>query len=307
MEGVSTFLESSTIHGLTYLSTTRKHARLFWILVVLAGFIGAGVLINESFGSWSESPVKTTVETLPISGIKLPKVTICPPKNTFTDLNYDLIFTENKTLTDEMRHEMFKYVVEVLEEDSFSQNNWTKLQEEDRFYNWYHGYTEIKSPLWYHDHWTNDDYFRYNLDTSSTSGVVTTQYFGKRFQPDLVERNLGYWVTIYVPKNVWNNENVTLHFNVENVLMKAISKDSKDEIGIEGDNVVNTKVHKNFTRPFMSHFISLKRDVVWKEVEQLKMDVMPGFRFSWWYTSNGVEVTSYPKYENYEITKQFRR
>ena len=119
MEGVSTFLESSTIHGLTYISTTRKYARLFWILVVISGFIGASLLIKESFDSWSESPIKTTVETLPISEITFPKVTVCPPKNTFTDLNYDLMMTENVTLTKEMRDEMFEYAVGVINEDSF--------------------------------------------------------------------------------------------------------------------------------------------------------------------------------------------
>ena len=110
MEGVRTFLESSTIHGLTYISTTRKYARLFWILVVLTGFFGASLLIKESFDSWAESPVKTTIETLPISEIRFPKVTVCPPKNTFTDLNYDLMMIENITLTKEMRDEMFEYV-----------------------------------------------------------------------------------------------------------------------------------------------------------------------------------------------------
>ena len=146
MEGVRTFLESSTIHGLTYISTTRKYARLFWVLVVIAGFVCASLIINESFDSWSESPIKTTIETLHISEISLPKVTVCPPKNTFTDLNYDLMMTENITLTEEMRDEMFKYALEVINEHSFSGNNWTKLHEEDRFYNWYHGYTEIKAP-----------------------------------------------------------------------------------------------------------------------------------------------------------------
>ena len=101
MEGVTTFLESSTIHGLTYISTTRRYARLLWILVVITGFVGASLLIKASFDSWSESPVKTNMETLPISEIKLPKVTVCPPKNTFTDLNYDLMMTKNMTLTDE--------------------------------------------------------------------------------------------------------------------------------------------------------------------------------------------------------------
>ena len=75
--------------------------------------MGAGFLIKESFNSWSESPIKTTIETLPISKIKFPKVTVCPPKNTFTDLNYDMMMTEHITLTEEIRDEMFKYAVEV--------------------------------------------------------------------------------------------------------------------------------------------------------------------------------------------------
>ena len=110
MVGVRTFLESSTIHGLSYISTTRKYARIFWILVVLAGFIGAAFLIHESFYSWSESPVTTTVETFPISDVRFPKVTVCPPKNTYTDINYDLLISENITLTDKMRDEMFNQI-----------------------------------------------------------------------------------------------------------------------------------------------------------------------------------------------------
>ena len=88
MESIRNFLESSTIHGLSYISTTRKYVRVFWILVVIGGFSGAGVLIFTAFQSWADSPVKTTIETHPISEITFPKVTVCPPKNTFTNLNY---------------------------------------------------------------------------------------------------------------------------------------------------------------------------------------------------------------------------
>ena len=149
MEGVRTFLESSTIHGLTYISTTRKYARILWIIIVLAGFIGASLIIKESFVSWSESPIKTTIETLPISEIKFPKVTVCPPKNTFTDLNYDLMMTENlSTSLYPKRPESFGKAVELFDSESFSFFNWTKLHEKDRFYNWYHGFTEIKRPTY---------------------------------------------------------------------------------------------------------------------------------------------------------------
>ena len=90
--------------------------------------------------------IQDLFETFPISEITFPKVTVCPPKKTYTDLNYDLMMTENITLSEEMRDEMFKYALEVINEESFSGNNWTKLHEKDRFYNWYHGYTQIKSP-----------------------------------------------------------------------------------------------------------------------------------------------------------------
>ena len=73
MENVKNFLESSTIHGLAYIATGRKHVRLFWLLIVITGFTGAGFLIHTSFKSWADSPVKTTIETLPITEITFPK------------------------------------------------------------------------------------------------------------------------------------------------------------------------------------------------------------------------------------------
>ena len=91
MEGVRTFLESSSISGLNHISTTKKCARVFWVLVVITAFFLSGVLIFESFDSWSNSPVRTTIETLDIREIQFPKVTVCPPKNTLTDLNYDFM------------------------------------------------------------------------------------------------------------------------------------------------------------------------------------------------------------------------
>ena len=54
MGEIKSFLESSTIHGLAYLTNPKKYLRLFWTLVVIAGFTGAGVLIYKSFQSWDE-------------------------------------------------------------------------------------------------------------------------------------------------------------------------------------------------------------------------------------------------------------
>ena len=106
MDGLKNFLESSTIHGLVYIAVTKNLVRLFWILVVITGFTLAGVLIYQSFKAWDESPVTTTIETHQISDITLPKLTVCPPKHTYTDLNYDLTMIGNMTLNNYTRNKL---------------------------------------------------------------------------------------------------------------------------------------------------------------------------------------------------------
>ena len=303
MEGITTFLESSTIHGLTYISSTRKYARVFWIIVVITGFVGASFLIKESFDSWSESPVKTTIETLPISEVKLPKVTVCPPKNTFTDLNYDLMMTENVTLTEEKRDEMFKDAVSVICKDSFFKNDLTKLHEEGRLFNWYHGYTRVTS-----SEYDNLEVLGIDIYTSATSGVVTTQFYGEQFKPELVDKSLEYSVTVFSPPSTMNNENVTLHFKVEKVSMKVSPLQSTGVyFSMGGDVLVPDEMtgYKNFTPPGFNRFMEFARQVVTEEVESQTLHVMPGFRFSWWHTG---PVGSPEKiYKNKEENKQFVR
>ena len=122
MEAVRDFLESSSINELNHIANSSKLAKLFWIFVVIQGFVISTYLIYESFENWKENPVWTTVSTLPISELKFPKVTVCPPKNTFTDMNYDLIAAENKTLSKEKKKELFEYIVELIEENIFMDN-----------------------------------------------------------------------------------------------------------------------------------------------------------------------------------------
>ena len=64
MEVVRDFMHSSTIHGLSHVAANGRLVRLLWIYVVIAGFTGAAVMIYQSFSSWSDSPISTTIETL---------------------------------------------------------------------------------------------------------------------------------------------------------------------------------------------------------------------------------------------------
>ena len=298
MARISTFLESSTIHGLTYISTTRKYAKVFWILVVLTGFTAAGYLIQTSFQSWADSPIKTTIETLPISEIKFPKVTVCPPKNTYTDLNYDLMLAENFTLTKKMRDNLISYSQKVIDEHTFM-DDLNMFQEEDRYYNWYYGYSKIERTY-------TDQYGRLNYDifTSATSGVVTTQYFGEQFQSHLVKRNLLYHVNVYPPLSVRNNPNVTLHIKLEKLSMTGMSA-GWDNIVLEGSNIEAglSSATFNFTPPSEKRWIALTRNNITKEdLKTMDLESMPGFNLSWYYS--GAEVQQANKlYDTQNFTR----
>ena len=51
----------------------------------------ASYLINSSYVDWSNSPVSTSISTVPIEDLPFPKVTVCPVKGANTALNYDLM------------------------------------------------------------------------------------------------------------------------------------------------------------------------------------------------------------------------
>ena len=144
MKGLKNYLESSTVHGLAYIGQTRNFAKIFWILVVISGFTGAGVMIHQSFANWQESPVMTTVETLPISEVTFPKVIVCPPENKITNLNYDLVIAENKSVNlknyiDDIPY-LFQKKIEAYNFDMNMEEIYENFfQEEKGFRNWYKG------------------------------------------------------------------------------------------------------------------------------------------------------------------------
>ena len=100
MDKVKEYLESSTIHGLSYISTSKSRiAKAGWLIIVVLGFGSAGYLILSSFSDWASSPVSTTITPHPVSDLPFPDVTICPPKGLNSALKYDLLMLANMTIS----------------------------------------------------------------------------------------------------------------------------------------------------------------------------------------------------------------
>lgn len=143
MDDFKYFLESSSINGLSHIASSRKLSRLFWITVVVTGFLGASFLINSSFQAWNESPINTVIETLSIDKIGFPQISVCPPKNTFTSLNYDLLMANHTSRLDEKQISLLinTTVVKMQElENEIATANF--LEDVNRFRNWYRGIDE---------------------------------------------------------------------------------------------------------------------------------------------------------------------
>ena len=217
MEQIKAFLDTSTIHGLSWISSTSQCSRIFWIIVVISGFSFALFLINQSFYN------STTVATLPISQVKFPNVTVCPPKNSFLNLNYDIQQAEKISLTKDSRKELLDYVTDVIQEEFYEEvmKNLAKFVDPDRFYNWYHGMTKIIYP--YYSPMKN--HLFYTLYTSATSGNFSTQYFREPFNVFKVNGKVSSSLYVYVPYIMKDSSNSTLQFSIEKTTIMEYSDD----------------------------------------------------------------------------------
>ena len=297
MEGVRKYLESSTVHGLIYIATTKKYARLFWILVVIAGFTGAIILIYKSFQSWEESPVATTIETRPITEITFPKVTVCPPKDTYTDLNYHLTKINNISLENDTRDKLVTYALELLNDHLYEalMTKVSLLEYHDRYYNWYHGLTDITIPR------SNRKLYA-TVKTSAISGSIFTQHFGDKFDPAKVYTDIEYNINIYPPRITQKDENATFHFDIEKIVMKDLTI-GMDKFWINGAEMINYAEMKHFTKNFtpplpgrdkLRYIHHTRSDIILPDVRKQHLQLMPGFKVSWFYS--GVEAESEAKF-----------
>ena len=199
MDGVREFLESSTIHGFTYLAKSSRLVRMFWVGVVFTGFSVAGVLIQQAFSSWASSPISTTIETLPISDLDFPNVTVCPPRNSFTSLNPDLLMARNIIFETEKRRELSDFVSTAaldITYQAYRKEYEEYLEGEGKYRNWYRGISKMEII------YGIDDFKTYYFMTTAPAGSFSTPDFGEPFNTNLFDCRLKTQVYIHVPDNL---------------------------------------------------------------------------------------------------------
>ena len=268
------------------------------------GFSLASYLVNDSFANWSESPFKTTIETRPISELTFPKVTVCPPKNTFTDINYDLMMLENITLTVEQKNELLEITLNELHDQYYQDvimKNISEIDEENMFFNWYHGYTELKLPYWANG-------LIYYIQTAATTGKIGTKYFGEKYNPGI--RNAAkasFEIRIYTPEYAIYNTSFTLTLEIEKV-----SGLGKQTIYVSEYGFLDSEdqlVVINFTAPVFKYSIRYQRDYS-NEKENIDTEShkkMPGFLLKWRYNLKLDAEAKYTDERFYHENYEFRR
>ena len=290
MEHIKLFFDTSTIHGLSWISRTKRWSRLFWTLIVFGGFTVAGYFINESFYNWKQSPISTTIETLPITQITFPNVTICLPNRSFLNLNYDLNKAESAKFKKKTMDKLFDNVLNIIQDEFYKESivNLSKVEDPDKFYNWYHGYTQMQYP--YYSKYHNQLF--YYVTTSATSANISTQYFGTKFDPYKVDGYIHIMVNFHVHSSAIDNRNITLMLNVQKNTMQEVSENdrmiftyylSMDFNPITVDIEAELKHWSRNVSMLSNYAIKLDRKVSLDEIRNVELDVMPGFVLSWNY------------------------
>ena len=116
MDILKEFLESTTIHGLYYISTCKSwFAKAGWMVVVALGFASSTFLIHSSFADWAASPVATTITPHSVADLPFPNVTICPPKGLNGALKYDLMRLAKKNISLGKKEELLDMTARVFQ------------------------------------------------------------------------------------------------------------------------------------------------------------------------------------------------
>ena len=291
MENIKLFLETSTIHGLQYLSTARKLDKVLWTFIVAFGFLSAGLLIYQSFQNWSKNPITTTTTILPINEAKLPKITVCPPKNTYTNLNYDIQMADDvQLLNNKTQKKILKRFLMKMHEFDFLKTYSRLFEGPEQFMNWFKGinvFDKSNIPQYSSSHQT--------FTTYSNNGTIQTPHFREAFNEENFTIRASYYMKFKPPKEMAHN--ISLFLQIEYDINKEFEKIELNYKEIElSENPMLVELQLEKFRPYFD--LVFKRDFV-NEINFLswKKKKMTGMKISWYYSEEFIPTRN--KNENF--------
>ena len=173
MDILKEFLESTTIHGLYYISTCKSRiAKAGWMVVVALGFAASTFLIHSSFADWAESPVATTITPQSVAELPFPNVTICPPKGLNGALKYDLMKLANRSLSSEEKEELVQISARLFYDAGWK--DLLKLIGKGNIENLYRGFQEVIP-----------EKEKITVRVSNPNGTFESIYLGQKLTPHL--------------------------------------------------------------------------------------------------------------------------
>ena len=145
----------------------------------------------------------------------------------------------------------------------------------------------------------------------TTSGIISTEHYGEKFDAGKVEANILYELTINFNNmglDLCNGDSATLHVEIEMV--------SIDGYGEEKFLFHNTIQEENISPynytlecgGYENINIKFERKVSMEDVRKMDMEKMPGFKMKWYYTgASAGQMQSHSEFGTSDLTKSFIR
>ena len=169
--------------------------------------------------------------------------------------------------------------------------NLRKIVDPERFYNWYHGYTSVAYPYIY------KKMLNYDVDFTTSSGNISTQFFGEKFVADMVDSKIDFQITIYVPDAVRCCAETVLEISIDKIPLAGFRDNEIMEMNTRDIIPDKTKFSYNSFDTDLSYTIVLQRIVSKEDIVMVEQNQMPGFRVCWSYDPPIAE--SFDKYSSY--------
>ena len=244
MERLKEFFEVSSIHGLYHISKSRSLSRIFWSVVSTSGFILAFSQIYENFQNFSKTPISTTVETWPIEKVTFPSITVCPVKDTFTNLNYDLVNAGNRNLNKFEKSHLIQLFYESIQEVDFKKTmEFMKgMRQNNSLRSFYEKLISFEIPI-KRELAGGDLRMYFRIYSNATSGQIKTPYFGNEiFNPNNFKLDFSFDLIIDMPRSV-GKSNATIDIRIQHD--KEIGQEyitvNNEEIGV-GNNLFEKRL-----------------------------------------------------------------